>query len=299
MPGRSFTSSNSYKYGFNGKENDNEVVGTGSGTQDYGARIYNPALGRFLSTDPLGGNFPWNSPYAFAENRPIDGIDLDGKEWAKTSNYDPKTGITTVALKLTIKVVNSTCTETQSQNIQDLMVVSQGEFATTFTQFDKDTKTQYTAKLEYEFVDKGQVGPSDFYVELVDGPIQITENGVTKDYLGYTLGGSGNTQSNYVQVGITNGGFDRLAENFFGVVRTLLHELGHTGGLEHPELNTDVIETPNLMVTDQTYQDLNKMIDESKDAETKKLRVDVNNAKNINNEQIKTIDCEVSEDTCD
>ncbi len=69
-----------YSYGFNGKENDNEVVGTGSGTQDYGLRIYNPSLGRFLSVDPLSKEYPWNSTYCFAENDVIRNVDLDGAE---------------------------------------------------------------------------------------------------------------------------------------------------------------------------------------------------------------------------
>jgi hypothetical protein len=37
-------------------------------------------VSRFMSVDPLSRNFPWNSPYAFAENRPIDAIDLEGLE---------------------------------------------------------------------------------------------------------------------------------------------------------------------------------------------------------------------------
>jgi RHS repeat-associated protein len=78
MPGRSFNS-NSYKYGFNGKENDNEVVGTGEGTQDFGARIYNPALGKFLSCDPKGAMNPGLSPYSFAANNPIMFIDVKGE----------------------------------------------------------------------------------------------------------------------------------------------------------------------------------------------------------------------------
>lgn len=86
MPGRKFTGSNSYRYGFNGKENDNETVGTGEGTQDYGMRIYNPALGRFLSVDPLSSEYPFNSTYAFAENSPIAGTDLDGAEFFYAAN---------------------------------------------------------------------------------------------------------------------------------------------------------------------------------------------------------------------
>lgn len=84
MPGRKYQSSaNKYRYGFNGKENDPETVGTGQGTQDYGARIYNPSLGKFLSVDPLTGGFPYWSPYHFAGNNPIVYIDLDGQEIAK------------------------------------------------------------------------------------------------------------------------------------------------------------------------------------------------------------------------
>jgi RHS repeat-associated protein len=79
MPGRSYSATAAYRYGFNGKENDNEVKGEG-GQQDYGMRIYDPRLGRFLSVDPLKAEFPWNSPYAFAEGDPILNIDLDGGE---------------------------------------------------------------------------------------------------------------------------------------------------------------------------------------------------------------------------
>lgn len=78
MPGRQFVGTR-YKYGFNGKENDLETVSTGSGTQDYGMRIYNPALGKFLSVDPLFRNYAFFSPYLYAANNPIKLIDVDGK----------------------------------------------------------------------------------------------------------------------------------------------------------------------------------------------------------------------------
>lgn len=64
-----------YEFDFNGKSTDKET-----GLQDYGERIYNNAYGRFLSVDPLFPEFPWNSPYAFAENDVIRCIDLDGLE---------------------------------------------------------------------------------------------------------------------------------------------------------------------------------------------------------------------------
>lgn len=81
MPGRKYLASGASKprYGFNGKENDNEVSGDGN-QYDYGFRIYNPRLGRFLSVDPLSKSYPWYTPYQFAGNKPIIAIDLDGLE---------------------------------------------------------------------------------------------------------------------------------------------------------------------------------------------------------------------------
>lgn len=78
MPGRNF-SSGDYRYGFNGKEMDNEVSGNGN-SYDYGFRIYNPRIGKFLSVDPLSKEYVWLSPFIYAENRPIKAIDIDGLE---------------------------------------------------------------------------------------------------------------------------------------------------------------------------------------------------------------------------
>ena len=79
MPARTFTASNDYRYGFNGKEKDKNISSLTA--YDYGFRIYNPAIGKFLSVDPLTGKYPELTPYQFASNRPIDGVDLDGKEY--------------------------------------------------------------------------------------------------------------------------------------------------------------------------------------------------------------------------
>ncbi|MHA4810290.1 RHS repeat domain-containing protein [Flavitalea flava] len=78
MPGRTY-SSGSYRYGFNGKENDNEVKGVGN-QQDYGMRIYDPRSGRFLSVDPITGKYPGLTPYQYASDNPIMNIDIDGLE---------------------------------------------------------------------------------------------------------------------------------------------------------------------------------------------------------------------------
>ncbi|MEO6549317.1 MAG: RHS repeat-associated core domain-containing protein [Ferruginibacter sp.] len=86
MPGRIYRqSSSSYRYGFNGKENDDEIKGDGN-QQDYGMRIYDPRLGRFLSVDPITNDYPELTPYQFASNCPITGVDQDGLEFFQANN---------------------------------------------------------------------------------------------------------------------------------------------------------------------------------------------------------------------
>ncbi len=69
----------SYRYGFNGKENDNEVKGVGNQI-DYGERMYDPRVGRFMRVDPLSHQYPELTPYQFDGNSPITFIDQDGLE---------------------------------------------------------------------------------------------------------------------------------------------------------------------------------------------------------------------------
>ncbi len=85
MPGRKFSAGTGYRYGFNGKEEDDEVKGDGN-QQDYGFRIYDSRLAKFLSVDPLTNDYPELTPYQFASNSPIGFIDLDGLEMAPPNN---------------------------------------------------------------------------------------------------------------------------------------------------------------------------------------------------------------------
>jgi RHS repeat-associated protein len=87
MPGRQFGTLG--RYGFNGKEQDKEVKGSGA-QYDYGFRIYDPRLGRFLSVDPLTKEYPWYTPYQFAGNKPIWATDVDGLEENTTSTFAKK-----------------------------------------------------------------------------------------------------------------------------------------------------------------------------------------------------------------
>jgi RHS repeat-associated protein len=93
MPGRHATlGGDGYRYGFNGKEGDNEVYGEGN-NYDFGARIYDARIGRWLSVDPVYMKFPDSGPYNSMGNNPIIFIDPTGEEIKYSGNPRQKIGL--------------------------------------------------------------------------------------------------------------------------------------------------------------------------------------------------------------
>jgi RHS repeat-associated protein len=98
-PGRTFTSE-SYRYGYQGSEKDNEISGSGNAyTTEF--RELDTRLGRWIACDPVIHH--WESPYLTMSNNPIWYTDIlgndldvkndeaskkDVKDLAKTKNQD-------------------------------------------------------------------------------------------------------------------------------------------------------------------------------------------------------------------
>lgn len=87
MVGREFSAERN-RFGFQGQETDHEERGLGNDVH-FTFREYDSRVGRFGAVDPLEVSFPWNSPYAFSENRVIDGTELEGLE-VNLMNVDVK-----------------------------------------------------------------------------------------------------------------------------------------------------------------------------------------------------------------
>lgn len=121
------SSSNQYRYGFNGHEKDDELKGEGN-SYDMGLRNYDPRVAKMFSVDPRASEYPWQSSYAYHMNSPVKIIDflgggdniVDG-EWeinkkgqkVKTSNLGDDVGVDFIHLE-----DNSTIVEDQKTKQQ-------------------------------------------------------------------------------------------------------------------------------------------------------------------------------------
>ncbi|WP_428229470.1 RHS repeat domain-containing protein [Flavobacterium sp.] len=70
------------KYKYNGKELQDEL---GLNFYDYGARNYDPALGRWMNIDNMAEKYLSSSPYHYAGNNPVLYLDIDGNEFTESA----------------------------------------------------------------------------------------------------------------------------------------------------------------------------------------------------------------------
>ncbi len=188
MPGRTY-SSEAYKYGFNGKEKDDEVSNQGN-CYDYGFRIYNSRIGKFLSVDPLFKSYAWYTPYQFAGNKPIMAIDLDGLEDYVVTISELDKGIVMIKVDFiyTEKANNEKTNKPVIEKVKDEATPSLG-----------------TGGIEYRYSDGTKVRKSNFDPGSPEAVIMSLEKsyrdingnvkvGTRKDYLG-----NKDVESEYIQ----------------------------------------------------------------------------------------------------
>jgi RHS repeat-associated protein len=130
-----------YRYGFQGQEKDDEIKGGEGKSLNYTFRMHDPRVGRFLSLDPLAKQYPFNSPYAFAENRVIDGIELEGGEFLDKDDARVFANWGSILINL------KNCYGPTYHNHSEEYITSEGK---SLGYFSKDIKL---SSFDYKFID--------------------------------------------------------------------------------------------------------------------------------------------------
>ena len=204
-------------------------------------------LSRFLSVDPITRSYPMLTPYQYASNRPIDGVDLDGLEFFASRKGN------TVTIKAVIKIKNSSQILTEAE-VTAYAEAFKAEFEDRFTKRTEDNY-QFVGVFEYEIVDNVDVG-NDYYLELITVDTKETPG---REAEGRAISIGGNSAELYIaqqdpealktkEVFIgpeCEGCLPTIQVEFLpiskyqlrsveDVARAAVHEIGHLLGLLHP-----------------------------------------------------------------
>lgn len=190
---------------------------------------------RFLSIDPLTQAYAQLTPYQFASNRPIDGIDIDGKEWGQSICYEKKNGVlqTVTSNVLRIKVINQSTIITDPKQIQARAELFAQSLQKKFTKESVSEKTVTDVVLDYTPPNVND--PDIAYLYFDDRKSKTIQVATALSGTTYTFVTSGATVGEIngfrISIGIT---IDGKTVSNADLEETFQHEGGHSMGLNHP-----------------------------------------------------------------
>lgn len=207
-----------YNYKYNGKEWQDEF---GLNFYDYGARNYDPAIGRWMNIDPLAEKYYSESSYHYASNNPILFVDYDGRDFGLYIDF--KTGTITVKATYYTTSKDRDSAEAAKKAWNELS----GKFSYNFT--DENGNSQ-SFKINYE-LSVSEVTPKEGETEM--GALNRTlmadssgEGNIYKvmpdDSFGKNI--NGKSSSNFVRI------IESRRNSTTG-----MHEMAHSLGITHAE----------------------------------------------------------------
>lgn len=203
-------------YKYNGKELD---TANNLNWYDYGARMYDAAIGRWHMVDPMSEKYYLMSPYNYCGNNPVKFIDPDGKNWRIWTQFNAETK--KMEYNITVNAVLYNNSSDQDIDMNQLAASITQQITSVFTITGDDFVTTMDFNMRV-VTSVDEIGESDHVFRVVD------QKELDSRYVKYTSG----------QVPADTRGLDvRISSEFTKEIisrkniRTVAHELGHTGGL--------------------------------------------------------------------
>ncbi|MEP7269437.1 MAG: RHS repeat-associated core domain-containing protein, partial [Saprospiraceae bacterium] len=195
-----------------GKELNNDH---GIGLYDYGARWYDPSIGRFPSVDPIISKFPYLTPYNYASNDPVGKIDLWGLQGVQFTEVQKGKTVRAVEADVYIGVGEKGFTNKEAASISktlntayDTKIDGQKvDFRFNVKTFEANKKSDFDAKAN-------QINKSS-KIETADGKASITGVVIGKGEL------KDRNQGGTIENKVT------IRNDVYDLKHTVTHEVGH------------------------------------------------------------------------
>ncbi|SHF74702.1 DUF6443 domain-containing protein [Flavobacterium defluvii] len=239
------------KYKYNGKELQDEL---GLNFYDYGARNYDPALGRWMNYDPLAEKSRRFNPYTYALNNPVYFIDPDGMMATPPDDHFDTAG-------------NFLYTDTRTTN--NIVIDLPQNNPATASNFEvklsdytfNESNYSSLSKIAGHYASDASVNLKDVHngkISVADAVSGESKGGLTSYTIEKYNDGVGsvpnvygsetlmNTKGSTVTVNLIDGKVDSLLTDKNNFTATLDHEGGKIGHLQNPDKKHTAIYTDEL-----------------------------------------------------